>query len=72
MLEHPPTIVNGVTWALAPDWLTVQEAQYLTGHDRGYLLSVIEADGVELDNAGRIEKRSLYEWQETVVDLAHL
>jgi len=67
----PPRTVNMVTWLFAPDWLTVEQAQYLTGHDRGYMLSVIEADGVDLDCDGLIEKQSLWEWQETEALLPH-
>jgi len=71
MLISPPRIVNGVTWTFAPDWLTVSQACELTGYDRGFMLQVIEADGVDLDDAGRIEKRSLWEWLEVSVELAH-
>ena len=71
MVVSPPRIATGIDWALAPDWLTIEEARFLTGHDRGYLLSVIEGDGVDLDNEGLIEKQSLLDWQETVALLAH-
>jgi hypothetical protein len=71
LTEAPPRIVNGVTWAFAPDMLTLEEACYLSGYDRGFMLQVIEADGVDLDNAGRIEKKSLWEWLEVSVELAH-
>ncbi|MBN1975939.1 MAG: hypothetical protein JW918_00935 [Anaerolineae bacterium] len=70
MLQHPQ-IVNMVTWTFAPDWLTFEEACYLSGYDRGVMLQVIEVDGVDLDDAGRIEKRSLWEWLEVSVELAH-
>jgi hypothetical protein len=56
MLVSPPRIVNGVTWTFAPDWLNVSQACELADYDRGFMLQVIEADGVDLDCAGRIEK----------------
>jgi hypothetical protein len=67
----PQRFVNGVTWAFAPDWLTIEEACFLSGYNRGIMLQVIEVDGVDLDNAGRIEKRSLWEWLEVSVEYAH-
>jgi hypothetical protein len=72
MLVSPPRIVNGVTWTFAPEWLTVSQACELSGYDRGFMLQVIEADGVDIDDAGRIEKRSLWEWLEVSLELAHL
>ena len=63
--------VTPITWAFAPDMLTLEEACTLIGYDRGFMLQVIEADGVDLDNAGRIEKRSLWEWPEVSVELTH-
>ena len=67
----PQRFVNGVTWAFAPDWLTLEEACFLSGYDRGTMLQVLDVDGVDLDNAGRIEKRSLWEWIEVSVEYAH-
>lgn len=71
MLVSPPRIVNGVTRAFAPDWLTVSQACELTGYDRGFMLQVVEADGVDLDYAGRIEKKSLWEWLEASAEADH-
>ena len=71
MQVSTPRIVNMVTWAFAPDMLTFEEACYLSGYDRGTMLQVLEVDGVDLDNAGRIEKRSLWEWIEVSVEYAH-
>jgi hypothetical protein len=67
----PQRYVNMVTWAFAPDMLTLEEACYLSGYDRGTMLQVLEVDGVDLDNAGRIEKQSLWEWLEVSVEYAH-
>ncbi|MFL7793511.1 MAG: hypothetical protein AB8I69_15325 [Anaerolineae bacterium] len=71
MQVSTPRIVNMVTWAFAPDMLTFEEACYLSGYDRGTMLQVLEVDGVDLDNAGRIEKQSLWEWLEVSVEYAH-
>jgi hypothetical protein len=35
------------------------------------MLDIIDVGGVDLDDAGRIEKRSLWEWLEVSVELAH-
>jgi hypothetical protein len=63
--------VTPVTWAFAPDMSTLEEACTLSGYDRGFMLQVIEADGVGLDDAGRIEKKSLWEWLEVSAEFAH-
>jgi hypothetical protein len=70
MLVAPPErFVNRVTWAFAPDWLTVSQACELAGYDRGFMLQVIEGGGVDLDLAGRIEKKSLWEWIEASLEV---
>jgi hypothetical protein len=69
VLTSTPRVATGVDWAFAPDWLTFEEACFLSGYDRGFMLQVVEVDGVDLDNAGRIEKRSLWEWLEVSVEL---
>jgi hypothetical protein len=35
------------------------------------MLQIVEADGVDLDDAGLIEKLSLWEWLEVSLMLAH-
>lgn len=60
-----------VTWSFAPDMLTFEEACYLSGYDRGTMLQVLGVDGVDLDNAGRIEKQSLWERLKVSVEYAH-
>lgn len=71
LVQRPQRYVNMVTWIFAPEWLTFEEACYLSGYDRGTMRQVLEVDGVDLDDAGRIEKRSLWEWLEVSVELAH-
>jgi hypothetical protein len=71
MLVSPPNrIITVVDWATAPDWLTVSQACELSGYDRGFMLQVVEADGVDLNDKGRIEKRSLFEWLELTAELS--
>jgi hypothetical protein len=71
MLASSPQIVNGIDWAFAPDWLTVEQACCLSGHDRGAMLYIIDEGGVDLSDAGLIEKRSLWEFQETLAEISH-
>ena len=71
MLTSAPKVATGVDWAFAPDWLTVEQACFLSGYDRLTMFAIIEEDGVDLNTEGLIEKRSLWEWQEVTVELAH-
>jgi hypothetical protein len=53
-------------WLSAPAWLTVDEACQLSGHNRGVMLHIVEAGGVDLDEAGLIEKQSLWDFQDAL------
>jgi len=53
-----------VDWASAPRWLSIEVACFLSGHDRTAVLEIIDADGVDLDDQGRIEKESLWQFLE--------
>jgi hypothetical protein len=66
-------IATGVDWVFASEWLTLDEACFLSGHDRGYMLQAIEAGCVDLKDADEllIQKRSLWEYQQVLVELAH-
>jgi hypothetical protein len=35
MLDSRPNVASGIDWAFAPDWLTIEQACFLSGHDRG-------------------------------------
>jgi hypothetical protein len=61
-------IATPVDWLFAPEWLTLEEACFLSGHDRGTMLNMVEIDGVDLkdDDQLLIEKQSLYEFQESL------
>jgi hypothetical protein len=71
MENLPPETATGIDWAFAPDWLTLEEACFLSGHDRGTLLSIIDEGGVDLNADGLIEKRSLWEFQTTLAEVLH-
>ena len=58
-------------WAFAPEWLTVEQACFLSGWDAVSMAEIIREDGVDLDDAGRIEKQSLYEFQEALAKVLH-
>lgn len=67
----PPRVITLVTWYEFPDWLTIEQACYLSGHSREDMLFIVEDGGVELNDAGLIDKASLYEFQRSLVELAH-
>lgn len=64
--------VTLVTWIAAPEWLTIAEASYLSGHDAELLHELILAGDVDAQQVGDrwlIEKGSLREYQEALVDV---
>jgi excisionase family DNA binding protein len=74
MVVPQARIVTPVTWMFAPEWLTVQEACDLSGHDRGTMLHIIETEGVDAERDGDswlIEKESLWEFQEALALFLH-
>ena len=72
-----PRIITLVTWIVAPEWLTIGEACYISGWDQDSMLEIIDESGVDLNEEGLIERESLYEFQESLAlvlywtDLAH-
>jgi len=67
-------VVTGVSWAFAPEWLTLEEASYLSGHDADTLRGLIYDGGVDAkrqDDTWLIEKASLREFQETLLEILH-
>jgi hypothetical protein len=60
-----------VDWLFAPDWLSIEEACFLSGWDHDTMLEIIDEDNVDLDDDGRIEKQSLYEFQECLALVLH-
>ena len=63
-------IPSPLEWALAPEWLTVDEACYLSGWDKDSMLEIIDEGGVDLkdDEATLIDKESLIEYQEAAAE----
>ena len=67
-------VATMVDWLYAPEWLTVQQACELSGHDRGTMLWMIEDGAVDtkLDgDALLIERESLHEFQECLALVHH-
>jgi len=60
-----------VDWAFAPKWLTLEQACWLSGDDQATMAEIIEAGGVDLNDAGLIEKESLWDFLEVAVLVAH-
>ena len=60
-----------VEWAFAPDWLTVEQARYLSGWDAASMLEIMDVGGVDLNHDGLIEKQSLGEFQEACALVLH-
>ena len=50
-------------WVFYPDWLTVEQACYLSGWDLDTMLEIVNVSGVDLNDDGLIEKQSLWEFQ---------
>jgi hypothetical protein len=58
-------------WLFYPDWLTLEQACYLSGWDRASMLEIIDEGGVDLNLDGLIEKRGLHEFQEMLAIVLH-
>ena len=65
-MEKRPQMATLVTWGYAPNWLTIEEACELSGHDLDTMRQIIDVDGVDLNEDGLIEKRSLHDFQESL------
>jgi hypothetical protein len=64
-------VATPVDWLFAPDWLTVEQACELSGWGIESLQEIIDEGGVDLNDAGLIEKQSLYEFQEALAEVLH-
>ena len=64
-------VATTVDWLFAPDWLSIDEACFLSGWDHDTMLEIIDEGGVDLNLEGLIEKRSLYEFQECLALVLH-
>lgn len=70
-VDRAARIATPVDWLFAPDWLSLGQACLLSGWDHGAMLEIVTDGGVDLDSAGRIEKRSLWEFQEALALVLH-
>jgi hypothetical protein len=41
MSDPRPNVATGIDWVFAPDWLTIEQACFLSSHDRGAMLEII-------------------------------
>jgi hypothetical protein len=64
-------VATTVDWLFAPDWLTPEEACFLSDWDKDILLEIITEDGVDLNDEGLIEKQSLQELLESLALVLH-
>jgi hypothetical protein len=71
MTGQETRIITPVTWLAAPDWLTPEEAAYLSGHDVDLIRWLMEDGSVETNEAGLIDKASLHEYQECLALVLH-
>jgi hypothetical protein len=55
----------------APEWLTVQEACRLSGWDSLSMLEIMSDGGVDVNTEGRIDKQSLYDFQQCLALVLH-
>jgi len=72
-VEEMPTkrIATSVDWLFDPEWLTIEQACFLSGFDISTMAEIVEQDGVDLNDTGLIEKQSLWEFQETLVEVLY-
>ena len=74
MVLQASRIVTPVTWAFAPDWLTVEQASCLSGHDEDTVKWLILDGGVDAKRDGGawlIDKASLHDYQEALALVLH-
>jgi len=67
-------IVTPVSWAFAPDWLTVGEASHLSGHDKDTIVWLILDGGIDAKRDGGtwlVDKWSLHDFQEALAEVLH-
>lgn len=74
MICQATRIITPVTWLAAPDWLTVEEASYLSGHDEDTVKWLVLDGGVDAKRDGDtwlVEKLSLHEFLEALALVLH-
>lgn len=74
ILMQTPQIVTPVSWLVAPDLLTVDQAQRLSGFTEPqmrFLLDDSAVDLVEIDGETYIDRDSLDTFRDTLLDVLH-
>jgi len=64
--------VTLVTWAFAPEWLTIAQAMELAGYDEETILWLVQDGALESRQEGEtwlVEKASLWDFQEALLDV---
>jgi hypothetical protein len=60
-----------VWWVEMPEWLTAEQASFLTGYSVDYINWAVQDGCMDANDAGLICKDSLYEFQETLAEVLH-
>jgi hypothetical protein len=60
-----------VDWITAPQWIDHAAACFLSGYDQQTLQAIIDVGGVDLNDAGQIERESLWDFLEADVLVQH-
>ena len=66
--------VTPVAWAFAPEWLTLAQAAYLSGHSEEFLREVVDDGGIDArtDNVGVLLSRDeLRGYQDSLALILH-
>jgi len=72
MLWQTTRIITPVTWLAAPDWLTIPEAAWLSGHDEDtieWLICEGDVDARREGDGWLVDKWDLHDFQETLADV---
>ena len=67
-----PRVASMVDWMFSPEWVTLDQASFLTGHDADTLRDIIADGGVVAERAGAgwlIEKESLREFRDALLEV---
>ncbi len=67
--------VTLVTWAFAPEWLTIAQAMELSGYDVETVLWLVQDGALESRQEGEtwlVEKASLWDFQDALLDIRDL
>jgi hypothetical protein len=65
--QNRKRVITPVTWLAASDWLTPEEAAYLSGHSVAVIRWLMEDGAIETNDAGLIDKTSLHDYQECLL-----